>query len=83
MFAKTYKPETIARIKAERIAELVARRAAFVANVALASAQYPQFAWPELPESNVLYLEAGEAGPKGFRQAISVSASQIKFEQAF
>lgn len=84
MFPVKFKPGTIERLARERALELTERRAQFESNVALAKAQYPQFPWPAtLPESNVMYLEAGPNGPKGWSQAITVNASRIKFEDAF
>lgn len=81
---RMYKPETIARREHERALELSACRTRFEENVATAKLQYPQFVFPdELPESNVLYLEQGKPGPKGYPPVLSVSASRIKYEDAF
>lgn len=80
------KPETIARRERERQAERIEQRIAFLNNVAQARREYPQFDYPEtMPDCNVLYLDgaASSAGPKGFRDAISINHSRIKFDVGF
>ena len=78
------KPETIKARDHRRTIELGEARARFESLVQSARVQYPQFGYPDtLPESNVLYLEAGACGAKGYPEAISVSATRIKYESAF
>lgn len=81
---RAMKPETIAKRDHARMIERNQTRWAFEANVAKARVEYPQFAFPDtLSESNVLYLEQGERGPKGYAPALTVTASRIKYEDAF
>jgi hypothetical protein len=82
-----FRPMKVETIKARdhrRAIELGEARASFESLVASARVQYPQFAYPDtLPESNVLYLEAGACGPKGYPEALSISATRVKYEVAF
>lgn len=78
------KPETIARRAHRQEMERNAQRWAFERNVEHAKRDYPQFPYPaSLPVENVLWLEAGEPGPKGYPEAIAVSATCVKYEAAF
>ena len=79
------KAETIERLAGQRRLREQSNRAAIEANLRKAQSQYPQFPWPSaLPEANALWLESeGARGPKGYPEAISISASEIKYEQAF
>ena len=78
------KPETIERRARERKLREAAARASFEANVLAAQARYDWFVFPDvLPEENILHLEAGEPGTRGYRDALYISASRIRFEIAF